>query len=95
MWSAEVLVEGGFALRSFGHHIDAAAGRVHLFAPENVGRTGGKAEAAVDAVGEEFFRRGMMWVEGSGLGGFDLGEHVFGGYPPPPSYCAKSSQDWG
>ena len=33
------------------HQVDAAARRVHLLVPENVGRAGRQAEAAVDAVG--------------------------------------------
>ncbi len=74
---AEVLVERGFALGGFGHHVDAAAGRVHLLAPEDVGGAGGEAEAAVDAVGEELFFGGVVRVEGAGLRGLDLGEHGF------------------
>ena len=72
---AEVLVERGFALGGFGHHVDAAAGRVHLLVPEDVGRAGGEAEAAVDAVGEELLFGRVMRVEGAGFRGLDLGQH--------------------
>ena len=47
---AEVLVECSVTLCDFAHHPDASAGRVHLLPPECVGRAGGKAEAAVDAL---------------------------------------------
>ncbi len=69
MWMPEVSVERSFALAGLGHHVDAAAGRIHLFAPEHVGGAGGEAEAAVDAVGEEVFRRGMVCIEGAGVAG--------------------------
>jgi hypothetical protein len=48
------------------HEIDAAAGGIHLFPPENVGGTGGKAEAAVDAFFDEFLCRRLVGVEGAG-----------------------------
>ena len=84
MWRAEVLVERGFALRGFGHHVDAAAGRVHLLAPEDVGGAGGEAEAAVDAVGEELFFGRVVRVEGAGFRGLDLGEHGWQWSDPLP-----------
>ena len=72
--AAEGLIEGRVALGGGLHHVDAAAGRVHLLAPEDVGGAGGKTKAAVDAVGEEGLRGRVVRVEGTGLGRFDGGE---------------------
>ena len=72
--AAEGLVERRVALRRVLHHVDAAARRVHLFAPEHVGGACGQAEAAVDAVGEECFVGRVMRVEAGGLGGLDVDE---------------------
>ena len=36
------------------HEIDAAAGRVHLFVPEDVSGADGQAETAVDALIDDF-----------------------------------------
>ena len=66
MWGGS-LVEGASPCGGFGHHVDAAAGGVHLFAPEDVGGAGGEAEAAVDAVGEELFFGRVVRVEGAGF----------------------------
>jgi hypothetical protein len=46
----EDIVERGFAEGGFTHEPDASAWRVHLFAPEDISRTGGEAEAAVHAL---------------------------------------------
>jgi hypothetical protein len=71
---AEGLVEGRVALGGGLHHVDAAAGRVHFFAPEDVGGTGGEAEAAVDAVGDKCGIGSVVRVEGTAFGGLDGGE---------------------
>ena len=46
------------------HEQDATARGIHLLAPEQIGRTGGQAETAVDAVGDQRRVRGVMVVEG-------------------------------
>ncbi len=69
---AKAFVERRFALRGFLHHVDAAARRVHLFSPEDVGGTRREAEAAVDAVVDEFGRGRVMRIEVRGLGSFQL-----------------------
>jgi len=71
---AEGLVERRVALGGGLHHVDAAAGRVHLLAPEDVGGAGGEAEAAVDAVGNECEIGSVVRVETGGLGWGDLRE---------------------
>src|SRR5215471_12976334 len=64
--AAEAAVEVGGSLRGelgtvqrLGDEVDPATGRVHLLAPQLVGRAGGQAEAAVDAV-----RRGRPQLAG-------------------------------
>ena len=47
------------------HQVNAAAGRIHFFVPENVGRADGQAEAAVDAVLDDLFGGRMVRVEGA------------------------------
>src|SRR5262249_37782542 len=49
------------------HQVDAAARRVHLFAPERVGGACGQAEAAVHAVSDELLRGRVVLVEDAGL----------------------------
>ena len=41
------------ALEALVHQVDPAARRVHLLAPQHVGRTAGQAEPAVDALGDQ------------------------------------------
>ena len=72
MWVREGGVKGSLALAGLAHHVDAAAGGVHLFAPEDVGGAGGEAEAAVDAVFEELALGRIVGVEVRGMGCFDL-----------------------
>src|ERR1700685_1031603 len=71
---AEALVERSLALGGLLHHVDAAAGRIHLLAPEHVGGACWKTEAAMYAVLDErcFWR--LMGIEVGGLGGFELRE---------------------
>ncbi len=71
---AEALVERSLALGGLLHHVDAAARRIHLLAPEHVGGAGGKAEAAVHAVVDQLCFRRLVGVEVGGLCGFALGE---------------------
>ncbi len=47
------------ALEALLHQVDPAARRVHLLAPQHVGRTGGQAEPAVHAVADQ---RRVGWV---------------------------------
>ena len=49
------------------HQQDPATGRIHLLTPEEIGRARGKAESAVDAVGDERGIRRVVIVE-SGRG---------------------------
>lgn len=64
----EVLDPGGRdlggAFSSGFDEVNAAAGRVHFFVPEDVGRTGGEAEAAVNALVKNFGGGRMVDVEG-------------------------------
>ena len=62
----EDVVERSFAERGFAHQPDASAWRVHLFAPEDVGGTGGKAEAAVHALVHDGGLGCVVRVEGAG-----------------------------
>ena len=50
------------------HQIDAAARRVHLFVPEDIGRANGKTETAVNALIDDFSRWRVMGVKGAGGG---------------------------
>ena len=69
---AEGGVEGSLGLPGLAHHVDAAAGGVHLFAPEDVGGAGGKAEAAVDTIFDELALGRIVGVEVRGMRCFDL-----------------------
>ena len=71
---AEALVERSVALGGLLHHVDAAAGRIHLLAPEHVGGAGGEAEAAMYAVLDQRCFRRLVGVEVGGLCGFELRE---------------------
>ena len=70
---ADHLVVHGLALAADLHQVDPAARRVHLLAPEHVGRAGGQAEAAVDAVVDQLLLGRVMVVEGGQHPGPDLG----------------------
>src|SRR5215218_10399807 len=72
---ADHLVVHGLALAPDLHQVDAAPGRVHLLAPEHVGRAGGQAEAAVDAVVDQLLGGRVVVVEG--------GQHGHSGLGPP------------
>lgn len=67
----EMLDPSGGDLRgAFGGGFDemnAAAGGIHFFMPENVGGAGREAEAAVDAFVENFGRGRMVGIEGGDL----------------------------
>jgi len=67
----EVLDPGGCDLRgAFGGCFDemnAAAGGIHFFVPEDVGGAGGEAEAAVDAFLEDLGGGRMVGIEGGDL----------------------------
>jgi hypothetical protein len=75
--AAEAGVEVMYGLRREGdlafvdelHLVDAAARRVHFFAPEGVRGAGGQAEAAVDALVDERRGRRMVGIEGRMLVG--------------------------
>jgi hypothetical protein len=58
---------GGIHFRgAFGgelHQVDAAAWRVHLLAPEDVGRADGETETAVHALVDDFGGRRVVSVE--------------------------------
>ncbi len=45
------------------HQVNAAARRIHLLVPEQVGGTGGQAETAVNALVDQLVRRWMMRIE--------------------------------
>ena len=62
----DLRVHADLAARREVHEQDAAARGIHLLAPEQVGRTRGKAETAMDAVGDQRRIRGVMIVEGDG-----------------------------
>jgi hypothetical protein len=61
---ADHLVVHGLALQPDLHQVDAATRRVHLLAPQQVGRAGRQAEAAVDAVVDQLLLRRVVQVEG-------------------------------
>src|SRR6266487_1689610 len=54
------------ALQADVHKIDAPPRRVHLLAPQQVGRAGRQAEPAMDAVIDELLVRRVVLVEGAG-----------------------------
>src|SRR6266508_1974180 len=60
---ADHLVVHGLALEPDLHQVDAAPRRVHLLAPQQVGRAGRQAEAAVDAVVDQPLVRRVVQVE--------------------------------
>ena len=81
--ATEVEVEGRVTFGGGLHHGRCGPrGRVHLFSPENVGGAGGEAEAAVDAVGEEFLVGCVVRIERTAFGGLDRGELRHGRMPP-------------
>ena len=70
---ADHLVVQGLALAPDLHQVDPPPGRVHLLAPEHVGRAGGQAEAAVDAVVDQLLLGRVVVVEGGQHAGPGLG----------------------
>src|SRR5579859_8142579 len=58
-------IHGGVAFASNFHEIDAAARRVHLFVPEDIGGADGEAKTAVDAFVDDFGGRRVVSVEGA------------------------------
>src|SRR6185437_1127842 len=56
-------VHGGGAFAGDFHQVDAAARRVHLFVPEDVGGADGETKAAVNALVDDFGRRRVVRVE--------------------------------
>jgi len=71
----EAIGEVGVAFGGLLHEVDAAAGRIHLFAPEPVGRAGGKAKAAVDALLIKLGGRRIVIVENRGATGPVIADH--------------------
>ena len=65
-WSRCRTIESSqrLALEPLLHEVDAAAGAVHLLAPQHVRRAGGQAEAAVHAVADQCRVRRVVVVEG-------------------------------
>lgn len=72
----ECFVEGSGAVEGHFHEIDATAGGIHFFGPEDVGGTDGETEAAVNALVDQIGRGRLMGIEGAG----DNGKIVFGGH---------------
>jgi hypothetical protein len=72
----EFFVERGGTVEGHFHEIDAAARGIHFFAPEDVGGTDGEAEAAVDALVDQFQRGRLVEIEGA----VENGNFVFGGH---------------
>lgn len=71
-----VFLDAGGAFEGPFHQINTAARRIHFFAPENVGWASRQAKAAVNTFLDEFQRRRLMRIEGTGLAGFMLaGRH--------------------
>ena len=60
------------ALQARLHQVDAPARRVHLLAPQHVGRAGGQAEAAVHAVADQL-GGGGWWSSNAGPPGSGCG----------------------
>jgi hypothetical protein len=61
-------VHVGLAVSREFHQIDTAAGRIHLFVPEDIGWADRETETAVDALIDDFSRWRVMGVEGTGGG---------------------------
>ena len=59
----ERVAHGHLTLQSKPHEVDPAPGRVHLLAPEQIGRAGGKTETAMNAVIDELSRGRMVGIE--------------------------------